>query len=177
MTLARAKSSLSAPDYFVMQRVNRWAPPRWIRWWMMWATRGGNGWLWALCGVAVLAMGDDLKYIATATAAIAAATGVLIFIALKRAVGRERPCSIEPHCWATLLPPDRFSFPSGHSITAFAVAVSLGLFYPTALPALLLCALSVACSRILLGMHFLSDVIAGSILGAALGWLAFCFMK
>lgn len=176
MTLARAKSSLAAPDYFVMRHVNRWAAPRWIRWWTIAATRAGNGWFWVLCGIAVLASGDDLKYIATATAALAAATGVLMFLALKRAVGRQRPCAIEPHCWATLLPPDRFSFPSGHSITAFAVAVSLGLFYPAALPALLLCALSVASSRILLGMHFLSDVIVGSLLGAALGWLAFSFM-
>lgn len=176
MTLARAKITLAAPDYFVMRHVNRWAAPRWIRWWMIGATRAGNGWFWALCGIAVLASGNALKYRALETAAVAAATGVLIFLALKRAVGRERPCAIEPHCWANLLPPDRFSFPSGHSITAFAVAVSLGLYYPAALSALLLCALSVASSRILLGMHFLSDVIVGSILGAGLGWLAFSSM-
>ena len=42
----------------------------------------------------------------------------------RRATRRKRPCA-EPHCWATLLPPDQFSFPSGHTITAFAVSLSL----------------------------------------------------
>ncbi len=52
------------------------------------------------------------------------------------------------------LPPDQFSFPSGHTITAFAVAVSLSRFYPELATGLLFCALSIAASRILLGMHF-----------------------
>jgi undecaprenyl-diphosphatase len=76
---------------------------------------------------------------------------------------------MEPHCWAHLLPPDQFSFPSGHTITAFAVAVALGSFYPEMQPGLFFCAVSVAASRILLGMHFLSDVVAGASLGAVLG--------
>jgi undecaprenyl-diphosphatase len=89
-------------------------------------------------------------------------------MSLKKLSGRKRPCEVEPHCWATLLPPDRFSFPSGHTITAFSVAVSLGAFYPTLLPALLFCALSIAISRILLGMHFLSDVLVAALLGTGL---------
>jgi undecaprenyl-diphosphatase len=79
---------------------------------------------------------------------------------------------VEPHCWAQLLPPDQFSFPSGHTITAFAVAVSLGGFYPEMLPGLFFCAASVAASRVVLGMHFLSDVLAGAAIGATLGALA-----
>jgi undecaprenyl-diphosphatase len=70
------------------------------------------------------------------------------------------------------LPPDQFSFPSGHTITAFAVAVSLSLFYPELAAGLFFCALSVAASRILLGMHFLSDVLAGAAIGTALAYAA-----
>ena len=90
----------------------------------------------------------------------------------KRTIRRPRPCAVEAHCWARLLPPDQFSFPSGHSITAFAVAVPLGTFYPALMPGLLFCAVSVALSRILLGMHYLSDVIAGSLAGTILGYAA-----
>jgi undecaprenyl-diphosphatase len=172
MTLARAAASLSAPDYFLMHRLNRWRPPRWIRVWMLAATRAGDGWLWWCCGLAVLASGHHAKDQALAAAALAVVIGIVAFKILKRAVGRRRPCAIAPHCWANLLPPDQFSFPSGHSITAFAVAISLGTFYPPAMPVLLFCAVSVAASRVLLGMHFLSDVVVGSGLGAGLGFSA-----
>ena len=55
-------------------------------------------------------------------------------------------------------------------MTAFAVAIPLSLFYPTLSIGLLFCALSIAMSRIVLGMHFLSDVVAGGLLGAGLGY-------
>jgi undecaprenyl-diphosphatase len=71
------------------------------------------------------------------------------------------------------LPPDKYSFPSGHSITAFAVALSIGLFYPDLQIVLLAVAVCIATSRIILGMHFLSDVIAGSAIGILLGYGAF----
>ena len=91
---------------------------------------------------------------------------------VKKATGRKRPCTFEPHCWATLLPPDQFSFPSGHTITAFAVALSLSSFYPDLAVGLLFCAISIAASRILLGMHFLSDVVAGAAIGSVLAYTA-----
>ena len=68
-----------------------------------------------------------------------------------------------------ILPPDKYSFPSGHSITAFAIALSIGLFYPNCKSVLLAVAMLIASSRIILGMHFLSDVLAGSAIGIALG--------
>jgi undecaprenyl-diphosphatase len=111
--------------------------------------------------------------VAVVSAVLAAGTGIGMFLSLKRLAGRKRPCHIEPHCWAKLLPPDQFSFPSGHSITAFAVAIPLSLFYPTLMIGLLFCAASIALSRILLGMHFLSDVVVGSVLGASLGYCSY----
>jgi undecaprenyl-diphosphatase len=172
MNLARAASNLSGPDRFLMRRLNRWRPPRWFRVWMLAATRAGDGWLWWCCAFAVLASKDAASHAALGAAAVAVVAGICSFKVLKRTVGRKRPCATEPHCWATVLPPDQFSFPSGHSITAFAVAVSLGTFYPAALPVLLFCAASVAASRVVLGMHYLSDVLAGATLGGTFGYMA-----
>lgn len=153
-----------------MRRVNNWRAPRWLRLWMIAATRCGDGWLWYGIGGVVALFGGPERFPALLATTTAVGSGIALFLKLKKSFGRKRPCAMEPHCWATLLPPDQFSFPSGHTITAFAVAISLGAFYPAMRAELLFCAASVACSRILLGMHFLSDVIAGGLLGAGLGW-------
>ena len=155
-------------DHNLMRRINRWPAPRWIRVWMMCATRGGDGWLWYGMGLVILLFGGDERFLAVGAAGLAAAIGVTIFLQIKKATGRKRPSAFEQHCWATLLPPDQFSFPSGHTLTACAVAVSLSMFSPRLAIGLLFCAVSVALSRILLGMHCLSDVLAGGMIGAAL---------
>jgi undecaprenyl-diphosphatase len=67
------------------------------------------------------------------------------------------------------LPPDQFSFPSGHTMTAFSIALVVSYFYPSLEGPLLFLALSIAMSRVVLGMHFLSDVLAGVVLGVGLG--------
>jgi undecaprenyl-diphosphatase len=169
MTQASAMLTyISVRDHSLMRTVNRWHAPRWIRIWMLCATRGGDGWLWYSLGLVLLLFGGALRFPAVASGALAAGAGIVVFLRLKRIFRRRRPCAIEPHCWATLLPPDQFSFPSGHTITAFAVGVSLAHFYPGLAIGLLFCALSVAASRILLGMHFLSDVVAGAAIGTIL---------
>lgn len=170
MTLANAISYIDVRDQRLMRRLNRWQAPRWIRIWMLCATRGGDGWFWYGIGLMIAIFGGPARFVAVGAAALASGTGILLFLRIKKATGRKRPCAIEPHCWATLLPPDQFSFPSGHTITACAVAVSLSLWYPALAPGLLLCAFFVAVSRILLGMHFLSDVLAGGVIGTLLAF-------
>jgi undecaprenyl-diphosphatase len=161
---------ITTRDHRLMKRVNQWSAPQWVRVWMICATRGGDGWLWYAMGLVILAFGGAERFRAVASGVIAAGVGIVFFISLKRLAGRRRPCDFEPHCWAKLLPPDQFSFPSGHSITAFAVAISWGLFYPSLMIGLLFCAISIAVSRILLGMHFLSDVVVGATIGTSLGY-------
>jgi undecaprenyl-diphosphatase len=156
-----------------MRLANNWSAPRWIRAYALSSTRVGDGWLWYAMGLAILMFGGESRFAALGSAGSAAVLSILLFIVLKQFAGRRRPCQIEPHCWATLLPPDQFSFPSGHTMTAFAVAISLSLYYPSLAIGLLFCALSIAASRILLGMHFLSDVAAGALVGAGLGYLGF----
>jgi undecaprenyl-diphosphatase len=167
---------IATRDHRLMRRVNRWQPPRWIRLWMICATRGGDGWLWYVMGLIILFFGGTDRWRALGSMGLAAGSGTLIFLQLKRITGRKRPCSIEPSCWARLLPPDQFSFPSGHTITAFAVSLPLMLFYPDLMAGLLFCACSIAISRILLGLHFLSDVLAGAGIGLLLGFCAYTLL-
>jgi undecaprenyl-diphosphatase len=176
MTRQQALSRLSGPDNGLMRRINRWNAPRWVRWWMLLATRAGDGWLWTLIGIAVLLSSDINRFRAIAAGGLAVTCGIVMFHRVKRIFCRPRPRDIEPHCWANLVTRDRFSFPSGHSTTAFAVALSLGSFYPEIMPVLLILAANVAISRVVVGMHFLSDVLVGSGAGALLGFAAFRLM-
>jgi undecaprenyl-diphosphatase len=164
---------IATRDHRLMRRVHNWRPPRWFRLWMILSTRGGDGWLWYGLSALVLVFGGSTRYAAVAAAWTACGAGAILFLILKKLTGRKRPNTLVPHCWATLLPPDQFSFPSGHTITAFAFTIAVGSIYPHFIGALLFCALSVATSRIVLGMHFLSDVVVGAFLGAGLGYAGF----
>ncbi|MGH9744835.1 MAG: phosphatase PAP2 family protein [Candidatus Acidiferrales bacterium] len=174
MTVAQSVwNQIQSNDHRLMRRVHRWRAPRWFRILMIVATRGGDGWLWYALGMILMFFGGPHRFAAIGAGASAAAAGILIFRTLKHASHRKRPCEIEPHCWASILPPDKYSFPSGHSITAFGVAIAIGLFYPELMGTLLTVAALIAASRIILGMHFLSDVLAGSAIGIILGAIGF----
>jgi undecaprenyl-diphosphatase len=159
-------------DHRLMRRMNRWRAPRWIRIWMIAATRMGDGWIWYGLGIMLAIFGGTERVAAIGSAGSAALVGVGVFKALKKLSHRPRPCQYEPHCWSKVLPPDQFSFPSGHTMTAFSVALVVSYFYPALEGPLFFLALSIAVSRIVLGMHFLSDVLAGVVLGVALGCLS-----
>ena len=174
---SRAIRLVVSGDHRLMRRVNRWRPPRWFRRWMITATRAGDGWLWLAVAVVVLLAGGPQRFDAITVAGTAAMSGIAVFWVLKRSARRTRPCAIERHCWANLLPPDQFSFPSGHSITAFACSVPLALFYPAFAVLFLFCALSIAASRVILGLHFLSDVLVGCLLGTALGYSSLVLLR
>jgi undecaprenyl-diphosphatase len=140
---------------------------------MILASRLGDGWLWWGIGIALLIFGGPSRFLAVGASVVSAALSLGLFLKIKKLINRRRPCEIAQCTWSTLLPPDQFSFPSGHTMTAFSVAVPLSLFYPSLQAGLLFCAVSIALSRILLGLHFLSDVLVGSALGALIGYTVY----
>ena len=152
-------------DHRVMRRVNRWRAPRWLRYLDDLVDPPGRR----------LDLVFDWDYLAAVRrrhalcrfcrSAAAEAATVALFRFMKNASKRKRPCQLEAHCWANILPPDQFSFPSGHAMSAFAIAIPLCIFYPQLQAALLALSLSIAVSRVILGMHFVSDVVVGSLLG------------
>ena len=170
MAVARSlRGYIERRDQRLMRRTNRWRAPRWVRIWMIGATRLGDGWIWYGLGILLFIYGGPQRFSAVCAAGSAAVVGIFVFKGLKRLSQRPRPCQIEPHCWSKVLPPDQFSFPSGHTMTAFSIALVVSYFYPSLEGVLFFLALSIAVSRIVLGMHFLSDVLAGVVLGVALG--------
>lgn len=66
---------------------------------------------------------------------------------------------------------DHWSFPSGHATTIVALATALTLLWPRFFPAYALAALLVSASRVIIGAHYLSDVMAGAAAGVAITWM------
>jgi undecaprenyl-diphosphatase len=91
---------------------------------------------------------------------------------LKRAVVRRRPTEALPHLAALADLPDHYSFPSGHSCAAMAVAVPVLLADPLAGLLAVALALLVGASRVYLRVHYVTDVVVGQMLGASVAVLA-----
>src|SRR3984893_4404124 len=168
---------IQARDYQVMRKVHRWRPPRWLRYWMIASTRLGDGWVWYSVGIVLLLFGGDRRFIAFAASASAEVATLVLFRYIKKASKRKRPCQLESHCWSKILPPDQFSFPSGHAMSAFAIAIPLCIFYPQLQAALLALWCDSFVWHVILGMHFVSDVIVGSLMGAGLGYGAYLLIR
>jgi undecaprenyl-diphosphatase len=92
----------------------------------------------------------------------------LLSTSIKLAIGRVRPAIEDlPHLMAT---PTGLSFPSSHSASSFAAARAYAALLPPA--PLYAAAVAMATSRLYLGVHYPSDVVAGAALGTVVGSLA-----
>lgn len=160
--------SVAASDRRVSDRMRSWVPPRWFCLCMVGATRLGDGPGWAAVGLGLAGAGPNGRG-AAAAATVAALAASAAFLALKRLFRRQRPCDHAPHPLFGLRPPDAFSFPSGHTMNAFAIATVLALSFPPMAAALALLAASIGASRVVLGLHYPSDVWAGAALGTLVG--------
>ena len=97
-----------------------------------------------------------------------AVSGILT-AALKFAFSRPRPKKTYPDDIVVYTKAGSYSFPSGHTSQAFATATSISLLYPKwyIIAPAYLWASSVGYSRMYLGVHYPSDVLAGAIIGSA----------
>ncbi|WP_313173791.1 phosphatase PAP2 family protein [Stenotrophomonas sp.] len=151
------------------RRANHYGRRRGIRRLFSVLSRLGDGVFWyMLMGALVLADGlDGLQ-----ASAHMAATGVLaltLYKLLKRWTRRPRPFAADLRIRAWVAPLDEYSFPSGHTLHAVSFTVVALAYYPWLAPLLLPFTLGVALSRVVLGLHYPSDVLAATAIGVLLG--------
>jgi len=130
----------------------------------------GIGWVTGSCWLALRDGSRGRRAGLASTAAMFAAIA-LVQGPLKQLMPRSRPFKRRLAFVVGVEPVDS-SFPSGHTAGSFAAATALAAFYPDDRPLLIAFASAVGLSRVYLGHHFLSDVLAGAALGSGLGALA-----
>jgi undecaprenyl-diphosphatase len=126
---------------------------------------GNNGLVWVVLGVA-LAIVDWERHEAWLICAALGPVAIVLNYGLKLLVRRPRPVleGLPPLGGA----PSSLSFPSAHALSSFAVATAMVRVDPATAGALVV-ALLISLGRPYLGMHYPSDVLAGALLGIALG--------
>ncbi len=102
--------------------------------------------------------------------------GVVLYLTLKTRLVRERPYITHGAITAHVAPLDRYSFPSGHSLHAVCFTLIATRHFPWLAIVLVPFALSVAASRVILGLHYPSDVLVGAGIGAVLAFGALSFI-
>lgn len=135
-------------------------------------SRLGDGMFWYGLMLALLFHGglDGVKPVLVMATAGLGCTWLYTWI--KSRTSRPRPCQAAPTIRLTTLPLDRFSFPSGHTLHAVCFSLLASHFQPPLMPFLLPFAGLVATSRLILGLHWFSDVLAGAALGGTMAALA-----
>jgi undecaprenyl-diphosphatase len=159
---------IDAAEYGMCRQLNRGAAlplPRLI---FRIASRLGDGVIWY-----VLILSLPLLYGAAAlrpalVMALTGLVGVLIYKRVKQVFVRERPFITHTAIDPAAAPLDRYSFPSGHTLHAVSFAWQLSAHFPELTWVVLPLAALIAGSRVVLGLHYPSDVLAGAALGAAL---------
>lgn len=135
---------------------------------MKWASRCGDGYLWVVISLVVLVFAEAGGHIFLQLA-VGYALELGAYKILKRSFNRPRPFVHIPEVTMLILPPDEFSFPSGHTAAAFVMATIMGVAFPPTLVLLVPLAMTIGISRVYLGVHYPTDVIAGTCLGIAAG--------
>ncbi|HXY76678.1 MAG TPA: phosphatase PAP2 family protein [Steroidobacteraceae bacterium] len=166
---------IDAAEYGLCRRLHRGASRSIPRRVFQIASRLGDGIAWY-----VLILALPLVYGAAAVkpAVVMALTGLLgvaIYAFLKRLFVRERPFITHAAIDPLAAPLDRYSFPSGHTLHAVSFAWQASAHFPELAWVLMPLAALIAASRVVLGLHYPSDVLAGAAIGAALAVLGlFC---
>lgn len=167
----------------VLRRVTEWEMPvclllnrashhRGIRRFFGLVSRMGNGVVWYSLAAGLLLLAPKAHLRALLQMALTGACCLSIYKLLKLRTTRLRPFEVNEEISLSVAPLDRYSFPSGHTMHAVCFTVVIASHYPHLAWVLAPFTTLVMLSRLVLGLHYPTDVLAGAGIGTAAALLA-----
>ena len=152
--------------------LNRWAARRWATTLFTAVSRLGDGLFWYALMVVLALLGGGRGVQAALHMLATGGVALLLYRGLKRWTRRPRPFREHQGIIARVPPLDEFSFPSGHTLHAVSFSLVALAYQPMLAWLLLPFTALVAGSRVVLGLHYPSDVLAAGVIGTALASLS-----
>jgi len=169
MPTPRLPSRHLAADRFLCLHANGWCARSGVLRVFATVSRAGDGVAWYLL-MAAMVLVDGIDGLRASThMAATGAVALLLYKMLKRWTRRPRPYAADVRIRAWIAPLDEFSFPSGHTLHAVSFTIVALAWYPQLAWLLLPFTAMIALSRVVLGLHWPSDVLAAIVIGAVLG--------
>jgi len=141
---------------------------RLVRHWFRLMSRLGDGVFWYTMLLGILWVQGEPAWLPVLHIISTGLSGTLVYKWLKGKTLRPRPYQVLQDVWLTGKPLDYFSFPSGHTLHATAFTYMTLAYYPTLALLVIPFSVMVAISRVVLGLHYPSDVLAGAVIGVAM---------
>lgn len=153
--------------------VNQTSQIRLIRDLFRLVSRLGDGLFWYSLMLLILLFEGSDGFLPVLHMALAGLSGTLLYKWLKGKTLRPRPFEVHQDIFMTGKPLDKFSFPSGHTLHAVVFGLVAINYYPALSFIIMPFVSMVALSRVVLGLHYPSDVIAGALIGSLIAALSF----
>jgi undecaprenyl-diphosphatase len=171
MKLLHQLNDREIPLCLLFNRINHWKP---VSLFFAAVSRLGNGVFWyVLMLMLPLLYGWEAAQVSLHMGLVGL-VGVLFYKWLKTSTERVRPYNHNDGIFQNVAALDQFSFPSGHTLHAVSFTLVLLHYYPEWVLLVVPFAVLVALSRVILGLHYPSDVLIGAFLGAGLAQGSFC---
>lgn len=163
-------------EYAFCQAINRVAGVPSVLGYFRLTSRLGDGWFWYALILTLPFLWPGQGPALALLMALTGLTCTLTYKLLKRWLIRERPFISFPSISCGTPPLDRYSFPSGHTLHAVCFQTMLFTASPGLALVILPFTLSVAASRVVLGLHYPTDVAAGALIGGVMGYVSTAYL-
>lgn len=161
--------SLPGFDRHLCIVANRWSARRTVAVFFGAVSRLGDGVFWYALMTVLATFGGARGTLAALQMLLTGGVALALYRLLKCWTRRPRPFRSCNGVIARVPPLDEFSFPSGHTLHAVSFTIVAVAWFPVLAPLLLAFSVLVAASRVVLGLHYPSDVLAATAVGGALG--------